>query len=90
MSFRDKVLDEADAQRTLRAKRQPIPASQRVYARLAGLGVIVTCMVGSILVAVLAYFFGPLYWGVILFFLALAGLGFLQLITGRHLMTGTR
>ena len=88
MSFRDKVLEEAEAQRTLRAKRQPIPASLRVYARLAGLGMVVTCMIGSILIAVLAYFFGPLYWGVILFFLALAGMGFLQLVTGRHLMSG--
>ena len=88
MSFRDKVLEEAEAQRTLRAKRQPIPASLPVYARLAGLGMVVTCMIGSILIAVLAYFFGPLYWGVILFFLALAGMGFLQLVTGRHLMSG--
>ena len=88
MSFRDNVLEEADAQRTLRAKRQPIPANLRRYARRAGLALIAVSTLGSILVAVLGFYFGALYWGVILFFLALAAMGFVQLVTGRHLMTG--
>ena len=75
MSFRDNVLEEADAQRTLRAKRQPIPASLRVYARLAGLALIALSTLGSILIAALGFYFGALYWGVILFFLALAAMG---------------
>jgi hypothetical protein len=88
MSFRDRVIEEANAQRALRAQRQPIPGHLRRYARLAGLGVMLTCTLGSIVIAVLGYFFGALYWFAILFLVVLAGMGFLQLVTGRHLMTG--
>lgn len=88
MSFRDSVADEARTQDALRAQKRPIPAHLRRYARLAGLGVMLTCTVGSILIAVLGYFFGALYWFAILFLLVLAGMGLLQFVTGRHLMTG--
>ena len=49
MSFRDSVADEARTQDALRAQKRPIPAHLRRYARLAGLGVMLTCTVGSIL-----------------------------------------
>jgi hypothetical protein len=85
--FRDKVIEEAIAQRELRSEKRPIPANLRRYARLSGLGIVLTCCAGSVVVAVLAYFFGALYWGIILFFFALAAIGFLQLVTGLHLLT---
>lgn len=90
MSFRDRVIEEADAQRAPRAQKQPIPSHLRRYARSAGLGLMAASAVGAILIAVLAYFSGSLYWGALLFLLGLAGMGFLQLVTGRHLMTGGR
>ncbi|MBN8613605.1 MAG: hypothetical protein J0L92_23620 [Deltaproteobacteria bacterium] len=88
MSFRDEITDEAAVQRELRRRGEPIPRERRKYARLAGLGITLVCGGGAVVVFVLGLLFGTLYWVVALFFLVLAGLGALQLLSGRHLLTG--
>ena len=85
--FRDKVIAEAVAQRELRKEGRAIPAALRRYARLAGLGTAAAAGGGATLIVVLAFRYGTLYWGGVLFLGVLGLMGLVQAITGLHLIT---
>lgn len=57
-------------------------------ARRAGLGIVLLCGGAGALIVLAAVFAGSLYWVAALFLFVLAGLGLLQVMTGRHIITG--
>lgn len=57
-------------------------------ARRAGLGIFLLCGGSAVLIAVAAVWTGSLYGVAALFLLVMAGLGLLQVFTGRHIITG--
>ncbi|MCA9662623.1 MAG: hypothetical protein KC486_30060 [Myxococcales bacterium] len=90
MAFRDRVREEADHQRELRAAGKAIPASARRYARIAGAATFALGSGGAGLIVALGVIYGQLYYGAALFLAALGLFGLVQLVSGRHLMTGRR
>ncbi|MEZ4380734.1 MAG: hypothetical protein R3A79_05275 [Nannocystaceae bacterium] len=88
MAFRDRVREEADHQRELRAAGAAIPASARRYARIAGAATLAAGGGGAALIVALGVLYGQLYYGAALFLGALGLGGLVQLLSGRHLMTG--
>lgn len=88
MRFKDDIRREAREQRRLRAAGEPIPPQLRRYARRAGCGVALICGTGAATVVLLGWLYGPLFWVAALFLAVLAVLGGLQVLTGRHLITG--
>lgn len=59
-------------------------------ARKAGCAVVVVSLSGASLIVALAFVFDDLFYGFVLFLLALAGGGFVQALSGRHLLTGSK
>jgi len=86
--FAEKVKAEALEQRRLRAAGEAIPPDKRLYARKAGLGAALVTGAGALVIVVLGFLFDSLYYGVALFLIVLGGIGALQFITGRHILTG--
>ncbi|HRI10896.1 MAG TPA: hypothetical protein PKW35_23920 [Nannocystaceae bacterium] len=88
MAFRDRVREEANHQRALRAAGEAIPPSARRYARIAGAATFGLGGGGAALIVALGVIYGQLYYGAALFLAALGVLGLVQLASGRHIMTG--
>ena len=88
MAFRDRVSEEASRQRALRAAGEAIPASARRYARISGAATFGVGGGGAALIVVLGAVYGQLYYGAVLFLAVLGLLGLVQLVSGRHIMTG--
>lgn len=88
--MREQIRQEAREQRQRIAAGEPIPPHLRRYARRAGCGVAVLCGGGGLAIGALGVVFERVYWFAALFLFVLAGLGVLQVITGRHLITGRR
>jgi hypothetical protein len=89
MAFRDRVKEEAKHQRELRAAGEAIPASARRYARLAGAMTFAAGGGGAALIVALGVIYGDLYYGAALFLAALGLGGLVQMISGRHLLSGS-
>lgn len=90
MSFRDEVAREAREQRLLREAGKPIPPELRRYARRSAAAV----TVGSVAALGFSLFLtartGRLYVFADLFAATLAGIGLVQLATGRHFLNRGR
>ncbi|PIW37248.1 MAG: hypothetical protein COW24_00920, partial [Candidatus Kerfeldbacteria bacterium CG15_BIG_FIL_POST_REV_8_21_14_020_45_12] len=85
--FRDKVITEALVQKTLRAEGKAIPSGQKKYARLAGGLAWIICGAGAFVIVLIGMLSGSYYVFFILLFGVLSVGGFIQLITGRHLIS---
>lgn len=85
--LRDKIIAEAIAQRELVRAGSPIPAELRKYARIAGLLTFAVTTAGGVLVFVLGWQYGQVYYGALMFFAAMGGMGLIQAIAGRHMLT---
>lgn len=90
LRFAQEIKREAAEQRALRAAGEAIPASTRVYARKAGLAMGLVSGMGSGVIAALGYVSGKLYVVPVALFAVFAVIGVAQLITGRHLVSGSR
>lgn len=90
MSFRDEVTKEAREQRLLREAGRPIPPELRRYARLSALAVIVVSTAVLAFSLYLGSRSGRVYVFADLFAVALAGIGLVQLISGRHFLNRGR
>lgn len=85
LSFREKVMKEAEKQRELIKQGQKVPATAKKYARMAGLVIsIVTILALAAFWGIYAYT-GDIYVGAILFAAVFLVLGLFQLITGRNI-----
>ncbi len=88
--FRRKVMEEARHQRELSAAGQLIPPHLRCYARLSGAFIALLGAVGGILIWLLLASTGYLFVTLLGFCGVLVVGGVIQLVRGRHLLSGTR
>jgi hypothetical protein len=88
--FADRIAAEAEAQRGLRAEGRPIPPGSRRYARLAGLAMLLVCWSGALDIYLLGRVDGRFYYMFALFLVVFGLVGLAQVVTGRHLVSGSR
>lgn len=86
-TFREKVIKEALLQKQLKLEGKPIPSSDKKYARLSGLVMLIAGSVGFLFVAQVVDDVSLLSVFAILFMIVITIAGILQFLTGMHLLT---
>jgi len=87
MAFRHNVEKEARLHLKLKSEGKPIPPEHRIYARKSGLIVTLIGVAGFLSIWLIGALSDRIYIGMFLFTAVVALMGFLQLITGRHIIT---
>lgn len=90
MAFRDDVRAEAKKQKELLSAGKAIPAEYKKFARKSGLGIFLVGGVGALAIVGVGTASGTYYVAFILLFAVLSGAGLLQVITGKHIISGKK
>lgn len=88
MAFRDNVKAEAAKQKEFKTAGKHIPAEFKIYARKSGLAMFLISGIGALFILGVGMMSGTYYVFFILLFAVLSVMGLLQVITGKHLISG--
>lgn len=90
MAFPDNIRTEAAKQKEFTNAGNPIPAEYKTFARKAGVIIFLIGGLGALAISVVGMISGTYYIVFILLFAVLSVSGLLQIITGKHIISGKK